>query len=345
MGSTVAIGTIVDRAVAARPESEKRLTASGPWPVSLEALAGLFAEAGRLTVNFHPDRVSRGGRIAAAGLAADGHYRSQWVTGVSAGSRSAIEGGERQRFEHEFFAGAYDTTDPSSGDHPVYGALDLLFDDHGGSPRFGSCYLVLKSNVRSRTTLSLGDSHVAPPDVGTFPEPLAILAGLADQALADRLLNRPLGRTVLLQALDGTYRSPAASRDLDGYIEAQIHGPVSLGDDVAEVVLDPSFRGTPVERELTSTAERHGFEVRWHSGSELRVEDVPDNFRGPTMPALASKVARPDGIVDAAAIGTAAAAEPFEEPTPLGDSPDRPLQQLKYLWHTILAHGERAATR
>lgn len=50
-------------------------------------------------------------------------------------------GGERHRFELEFFDGAYETTDPASGDHPVYGALDLLQDEHGGAPRLGSCFL------------------------------------------------------------------------------------------------------------------------------------------------------------------------------------------------------------
>ncbi len=280
----------------------------------------------------------------AAGLANDDHYRSQWTTGVSAGSRSAIEGGERQRFEREFFGGAHEATDPSSGDHPVYGALDLLFDDHGGSPRFGSCFLVLKPHVRDRTTLRLGDSHVAPPDVGTFAEPMALLAGLAEQANRGRLLDRPLDHTALLQTLDGSYVSPAADRDLDGYIEAQVHGGVLLLDDVAELVIDPSFRGSAVERDLTSAADIYGFEVRWHRGSELHVEDVPDDVRGPTMPALAAQVTRADGIVDAAAIGAAAAREPFEEPSPLGDPPDAPLQQLKYLWHTLLAYGTAIAT-
>ena len=141
-----------------------------------------LARAGRITLNFHPDRVTRRGDSVAAGLLADGRYRSQWVTGVSAGSRSAIAGGERQRFEREFFDGAYDQVDPSMHEHPVYGALDLLFDPHGGSPRFGSSYTILRPHVRERTTLCLGDSHVGPPDVGTFDAPWSILAGLAEQA-------------------------------------------------------------------------------------------------------------------------------------------------------------------
>lgn len=306
---------------------------------SIETARRQFRDAGRLTVNFHPDRTSRGGRSVAAGLAADGFYKSQWATGVSAGSRSAIVGGERHRFESEFFEGAYDAVVAGSGEHPVYGALDLLRDDHGGSPRFGSCYLVLRPHVRDRTTLSLGDSHLAPPDVGTFAEPSAILAGLAEQARQDRLLNRPLGSEALIGVVAGDRMSSTASRDLDGYIEAQVHGGVSLGDDVVEMVLDPSFRGTQVERDLATAAERFGFEIRLHSGSELHVRDVPADFRGPTMPELAAQVAGSDGIVNANVIGVAAARERFEEPSRLGDPPDGPLQQLKYLWHAVVAYG------
>jgi len=49
-------------------------------------------------------------------------------------------------------------------------------------------------------------------------------------------------------------------------------------------VVDPSFRGTDVEIDLETAAGRGGFEVRWHRGSELPVERVPDDFRGPEYP-------------------------------------------------------------
>lgn len=294
-------------------------------------------------MNFHPDRIGRDGRSVAGGLLASSAYRSQWVTGLSSGSRSALRGGERHRFEHEFFAGAYDHIDPASGQHPVYGAFDLLVDDHGGSPRFGSCFLVLRSNVRERTTICLGDSHAAPRDVGTFSEPWSILAGLGEQAASGSLLNRGLGMEALVAALNGSDLPRFASRDLDGYMEIQIHGAVTLNDDVEAVVLDPSFRGGNVEEDLACAAQRYGFRLEWHRGSELAADEVPGDFRGPTMPALARLVAGADGVVNARAIGAAAAAEqPHEEPTLLGDSAESALQQLKYLWHTLLAYGHDA---
>jgi len=290
----------------------------------------------------HPDRVDRNGRTVASGLAADGAYRSQWATGISAGSRSAVSGGERQRFERELFDGAYDDVDPTSGKHPVYGALDLLFDEHGGSPRFGSSYLVLASHVRRRITFCLGDSHQAPRDVGTFDQPWSVLAGLAEQAQQGRLLDRPLDADVLRSVLSGGYRTKRATRDLDGYVEIQIHGGVSLAEDVEAVVLDPSFRGTEVEEHIRVNDGRFGVKLGWHCGSELGIDDVPTDFRGPTMSTLARQVAATDGVVHARAIGIAAARINFKEPTPDGDSADSALQRLKYLWHTVLAHGHDA---
>jgi GNAT superfamily N-acetyltransferase len=183
---------------------------------------------------------------------------------------------------------------------------------------------------------------MGPRDVGTIEEPWSVLAGLAEQAAGENLLNRGLGVAALLGACERSFRSLVPSRDLDGYIGAQVRGGVSLESDVESVVLDPSFRGTGVETDLRAAAERYGFSLTWHTGSELHCDQVPDDFRGPTMPVIAEEVARPDGVVDAHAIGLRAASVAFAEPTVMGDDHESDLQQLKYLWHTLLAHGHDA---
>jgi hypothetical protein len=307
--------------------------------------ASHLAAAGRVTLNFHPDRVTTSAAMVSAGLLADGRYRSQWVTGISNGSRSAVAGGERQRFERALFDSAYDAADPATHEFPVYGALDLLWDPHGGSPRFGSSYLVLAPHVRTRTTLCVGDSHLGPRDVGTFDAPWCLLAGLAEQAAAGSLLDRTLGLEDLFAVLDGDNVSAVPNRSLDGYVEAQVHGGVDLAADVEAIVLDPSFFGTDTEVDLTAAAQRYGFEIRWHCGSSLDAADVPSDFRGPTMPVLARRVARADGVVDANAIGAAARRLRIEQPLTRGDPPEGELQQLKYLWHTVLAFGHDAVAR
>lgn len=337
-----AVAAIAHRAAGARSDATARWAAAVADAGPLDEWAGRFRSAGRLTLNFHPDRITRAGRTVAAGLAADGAYRSQWITGISAGSRSAMRDGERHRFEHAYFAGAYDDIAPASGEHPVYGSLDLVFDEHGGSPRFGSSFVVLRDHVRERTTLSVGDSYTGPRDVGTFAEPWSLLAGVGEQAARRNLLDRALDVEVLFALLDGRYRSQRASRVLDGYVEIQVHGGVSLADDVDAIVLDPSFRSTGVELDLVGAAERFGFDLAWHCGSVLGVDEVPDDFHGPTMPPLARTVADADGTLHARAIGIVASRARYEEPTRDGDPPESTWQQLKYLWHTVLAHGRDA---
>lgn len=342
-----AVAAVSSRAARQREAAEQRWhLALGQTPSSsFVEWTNKFVAAGRLTLNFHPDRIARQGHTVAAGLRMLGRYQSQWLTGLSAGSRSAIHGGQRHQWERLLFDGAYEDADPTVVDFPVYGSFDLLFDPHGGSPRFGSSFVVLRSHVLERTTFCVGDSHLGPKDVGTIDEPASVLAALSEQASRGELLNRRLGLDALLSACEGSYRPPRPSRDLDGYVETQIHGGVSLENDVEEIVVDPSFRKTSVEEDLGAAGERYGFAVRWHGGSELPVEEVPDDFRGPTMPALARRVARADGIVDACAVGRAARAVVLGSPTPDGDPPESDLQQLKYLWHTVLALGLDSAPR
>lgn len=343
VAAELAVEVIRRRATAERRRAAERWVAAvGAEIGAVELWVDRFRTAGRLTLNFHPDRVGRDGLAVATGLLRSGCYQSQWTTGLSAGSRSAIAGGERQRFERELFQSTYDGADPATTEFPVYGSLDLVFDPHGGSPRFGSSFVVLRRHMLDRTTLCVGDSHMGPRDVGTVEEPWSVLAALAEQAAEDKLLNRGLGIDALIGACEGSFHATAPSRDLHGYIEAQIHGGVSLEADVESVVLDPSFRDTTIEEDLRGAAERYGLSLTWHSGSELHFDQVPEGFRGPTMPEVARQVARPDGIVDAHAIGVRAASTVFAEPTAMGDDHESDLQQLKYLWHTLLAHGHDA---
>lgn len=339
-----ALEAVTGKAETGRAEASARWGAAvaGSTQRSVEAWSGRFLAAGRVTLNFHPDRCTRSGSTVAEGLLADGRYRSQWVTGISNGSRSALAGGDRHRFERDLFGDAYDRADPAGDELPVYGAFDLLHSPFGGSPRFGSSFVVLRPHVLARTTLCVGDSYLGPRDVGTAEAPWCLLAGLAEQAAAGRLLDRPLGVTDLLAVLDGDRSTaPSASRTLDGYVEAQVHGGVDLATDVEAIVVDPSFDATDVERDLSSAAARYGFAHRWHPGSELAADGIPPDFRGPTVVGWARRVARPDGIVDARAIG-AAAPRTVDDPRPGGDEPDSVLQQLKYLWHATFALGHDA---
>jgi hypothetical protein len=81
---------------------------------------------------------------------------------------------------------------------------------------------------------------------------------------------------------------PRFGDPLDSHLEAHVHGPVRFDRDVEALVLDASYRDTPVERD----ALRLGCPVEFHAGFGLDVETLrahPD-FRGPRFVALGEQV-------------------------------------------------------
>ena len=118
----------------------------------------------RVTLNFHPDRVT-GGRSVLQHLAADGVYRGQFETGTSSGGLTAYPGGDRWLWEQRIFGGAYD--DAPASERPKYGALNHRQRRIGGAPRFGSAHLRLREHMLDRTTFCFPDSVLQPTDFGT----------------------------------------------------------------------------------------------------------------------------------------------------------------------------------
>ncbi|MEV6235832.1 DUF3626 domain-containing protein [Lentzea sp. NPDC051838] len=225
----------------------------------------------RVTLNFHP------GRGVLAKLAREGVYRSQFETGTSNGGLTAHPGGARWEWESRLFGGAYDHANPA--DRPKYGALNHRGQPQGGAPRFGSAHLRLKEDVLDRTTFCYPDSVFDPVDFGTAH------------------------RFALIE-LTGD-RDP-----LDDYVEAHVHGPVTL-DDVEAIVLDPSF-------------ERPELPVEWHAGFRLSTEDLERNsgYRTPESVALGLEIAR-DGFID----------------PHLLDQAEADPQVVKHLWHHLARFG------
>ncbi len=316
-----------------------------------EQLVAAIGREGRVTLNFHPDRLLADGRTVAEALDAEGVYRSQFETGISNGQLNAYPGSDRDRWEQRLFGGAYQRPGVRPADRPKYGGLNLLDHPDGASPRFGSCHLRLRPEVLARTTFCFGDSHLGPRDVGTVDvvEPVlaALLVATVDTGVS---LGRPgmdlvaLTSELLRRREDIAAAPRGAGRALDDYVEAQVHGEIRLATDVLELVADPSFRGTGSGATLTAAAHRYGFPLRWHAGFALPVHQVDAEFRGPAIPPLAARVhaefARPGEPLHAALIGRAAASvvtDPgrWADRGPVSDT----LQHLKQLWHVLVRFG------
>jgi hypothetical protein len=254
----------------------------------------------RVTLHFHPDAPVGPSHAAArtfvlAALGREGRYRSQFETGTSNGGLTAHPGGDRWRWESRIFDGAYD--DGPSHERPVYGALDFRGRVYGAAPRFGSAFLRLRAHTLERTTFCFPDSVFEPAHFGTSAR-MGLLS-LAASADHDRL---------------------------DEYIEAQVHGPVELERDVEALVLDPCYRGTPVEacaRALPCALEWHpGY--RLHGGAFERLAE----YRGPEVAALGGALAETgDGWLTPASLGHARRAGAHDP------------QHLKKVWHCLARFG------
>ncbi|WP_037671277.1 DUF3626 domain-containing protein [Streptomyces griseus] len=246
----------------------------------------------RITLNFHPDRSARALPILHA-LARDGSYHSQFVTGTGNGGLTAHPGGDRWRWESRIFGGAYD--DAPAHERPVYGALNFRRQVVGAAPRFGSSHFRLTGAALARATFCYPDSAAEPGDFG-------VAAGMSLLALAE-----------------------ADEQDaLNDYIEAQIHGGVDLTRDVEALVLDASYRDTPVEE----AARRLPVPVEWHPGYRLAVAELRrhGDYRGEEYADLGARIAE-DGHIDPRVIGDAARTGRYE------------IQDLKMVWHTLARFG------
>ncbi|WP_155369600.1 DUF3626 domain-containing protein [Catellatospora vulcania] len=337
-----ALAHVTDVAARQRHRALKRL---GDVPDLAELVAAAAAH-GQVTLNFHPDRMLADGRTVAESMAADGRYRSQFETGVTNGSRSAFLGGDRDRWEQALFGDAYRAPDTSPAERPVYGGLNLLGHPDGACPRFGSCHVRLRPSVNTRCTVTVGDSHLGPADVGTLAAFEAVLAGYVERARETGVtLGRPgVDPLAALRALADSASVSEHGRALDDYLEVQVHGPVDLAVDAEALVLDPSFRGHPAGDQLTGLADRLGIGLQWHAGFELTAAEVGQDFRGAAIPPLAAEVCRrhagPRGTFDAEIVGRAAA-DMLRDPaswSPWG-TPDDLLQYVKQLWHTLVHAG------
>ena len=196
-------------------------------------------------------------------------------------------------------------------------------------------------------------------------------AALAEvRAHAERERPRDLARIARVLAAARVDADPeavlaAAARDASltinfhpDYVEAQVHGVVRLAADVAALVIDPAFAGTPTGDRLLAAAERHGFEAGWHAGLALALADVPREVpdtrgdapmrwqalcAGGRAFRLAERVVVEHGAaprLDAATIGRAAVSV-VRGPNRRREwgAPPLVLQHLKDLWLLLVAHG------
>jgi hypothetical protein len=317
-----------------------------------------------VVIHFHPDRVGTKSIPVAEALLTEGVYRNQFETGLSTGGLSTFPGEGRDSWERSLFGGAYHDRGVSYSERPKYGALELVRYADGPIPRFGSCHFVMRPTVSSRTSFTFaGSEHPrAAERLGTIGEMDNVMAALLREIEAGGMAALPwppfgaptLGLSNLtvprlldiLRNLANPRKEPTdlpTGRVLDTQIEAQVHGPIDLQEDIESLVADPAFAQTTTGETLRELALRYGFPLKWHCGFRLAVDEVPDDFRGPVMPRLAQRIAGAKGMIDAAVIGTAEASLHHQRELwrDWGSRRDV-LQHLKQLWHVLVHYGAPA---
>ena len=266
--------------------------------IRAKSLGNSEATKHSVTINFHPDRYTSDNVPLLSAIANAGELRSQFETGTSNGGLSAYKGGERWLWEQRIFDGAYDDTPVNL--RPKYGALNFRGYETGASPRFGSAFFQMKPHILERTTFCYPDSYFEPED-------FAVL-----ETISSLITKASLAQTDLL----------------DDYIEAHIHGVVSLESDVECLVLDPIYRFSIVEEQ----ANQLGIPIHWHAGYELSIEVMsryPD-YRGQKYIKLAHDIAV-NGAIDAKLLGVAVTEQGYDE------------QDIKKVWHYLARYGYLSA--
>lgn len=117
----------------------------------------------------------------------------------------------------------------------------------------------------------------------------------------------------LIALADADERDP-----LDDYIESHVHAGVLLARDVEAIVLDASYRGTPVE----TAARRLPFPLDWYPGYRLTVTALRRHadYRGPEYADLGT-------LLTPRILGDAARTGRYD------------LQDLKMVWHALARFG------
>jgi len=303
----------------------------------------------RVALQFHPDRLNPVMKTVSEALLEDGVYKSQFETRLSSGSLSAHKGGDRDRWESRLFGGFYGFDTSAESERPKYGALDLMRHSDGPAPRFGSCFFILTPEVSSRCTFTYMDSHLEPDQRGTFSEFDDVMAALLtevftrDFCLGEHNLTVPglIRHLLTLEETRPTTIDKPPRRNLNHYIEAQVHGLVLLKDDVELLVADPSFQGSRTGELLEEICRKYDIQMLWHAGFVLPIREIPTDFRGPAMPSLAQRIST-EPYINARMIGEAAASL-RRNPELWSDrgTYDQVLQELKYLWHVLVRFGHR----
>jgi hypothetical protein len=164
----------------------------------------------------------------------------------------------RQEVEEKYFGTQdYPLESGRKLDRPGYAAANVGEAVSGAAEQYGSSYLVLKEQVKERSTYSHKDTFAASEaieNIGT----LAHLEGVVADMNVEKI-------KTLLSFISGE-KDPRGLGENE-YIEVHIHGPVEWRRDVAKVVIDRATvpEGSLLEKHLLRFAKSYDLQVEYYN--------------------------------------------------------------------------------
>lgn len=298
----------------------------------------------KVTINFHPDRLSSNGKLIIKNMITDGKYLNQFQTGTTNGGRTAYFGGERFLWEEKIFGGIYPK---DTQFRPKYGALNIFNYIDGATSRFGSCYFTLNNRALERCTFSYGDSYNNPEILCSNKSFYGILYGMLTEVIknekfldiknccVDEFINTMLSIDIIKEKI---------GRNLDNYIEVHIHGDISLEEDIESLYLDEAFKKSIIQDYAEVLASKYSIKLKWIPKRQIKIEDIDDEFRGDKMKPLSYRINNMfgdnSGYIDALQLGKASCSSiTSKEVWSDFGSEDELFIYFKQLWHILAFYG------
>lgn len=228
-----------------------------------------------LTINLAPNVNVGDSEISVfKSLQDDGRYKNLWERGGKRATNPKAPKRSPGFFLHKeskTFQSEYNRT--QARERPKYGALNPLKLSEGGAAVFGRGVLILKQEVKDRTTYVPRDSRFTQMNQVGFQGAMAgCLAAKQDDYL-DQLMQVALGRSD-----QGRYVAEKAPGAFTGsnYIEAHIHGDINLATDLSGVALDRRYQGTRYAQDAEDFARHFNVPIEWY-GEKSPTQEV-DGF-------------------------------------------------------------------
>lgn len=254
---------------AAFPDLLERVRQLGFEQSDLEQALAFLDQQAPLTINLPPSISCEGGQESIfASLQEDGIYKNLWERGSRPSHPKAPRRSKADFLfkEHNTFAGTYNQAAPE--ERPHYGALNFLLAPEGGAAVYGPGVLILDNKVKQRTSFHPRDSRFTRMENAGAMEAMAgCLLSKTDDDLK-QLLEVATGRRP-----HGQYGPDGHPQAFTGsnYIEAQIHGPVDLSEDLAGVALHRKYQGTPSGADAEAMARQFDVPLTWYDDAALLV--------------------------------------------------------------------------